>query len=193
MNHLSFEMLNMYLDNELDEPTRASVEAHLATCSACQRELAELQAIFAELIALPAAPLPIDLAPVVVEQIKPAPRRAIPLWGLLAAQVVFIVMLAMWLVPMLTSWTSTVSMSLPTVQTVPSVEALERWLNSPELPPVLIERLHTLETTIPGPLAAITPEQWAISIAVAVVLWLVGSWLSLTGLPRDSKRSQEAV
>ena len=51
MNHLTDELLNEYLDNELAD--RTQVEKHLAECADCARRLAALQALFTELVSLP--------------------------------------------------------------------------------------------------------------------------------------------
>ncbi len=47
------ELLSAYLDGELSETERATLEEHLATCPECQRTLAELQQIRTLLRALP--------------------------------------------------------------------------------------------------------------------------------------------
>lgn len=51
MNHLTDELLNEYLDNELTD--HALVEQHLSTCADCAARLADLQALFTELDSLP--------------------------------------------------------------------------------------------------------------------------------------------
>jgi anti-sigma factor RsiW len=60
MNHLTDELLNEYLDNEL--ANRAPVEQHLSTCADCAARLAVLQALFAELDSLPEETLPHNIA-----------------------------------------------------------------------------------------------------------------------------------
>lgn len=53
--HLTTEQLSASLDGQLSEREARLVEAHLADCSACQRELAELRQTVALLQAIPAA------------------------------------------------------------------------------------------------------------------------------------------
>lgn len=55
MTHLSDELLNEYLDNELSD--RIQAEAHLAVCEDCAARLAALQALFNEIESLPEVPL----------------------------------------------------------------------------------------------------------------------------------------
>ena len=65
-----FADLNAYIDGALDPQARARVDAHLATCAACQARVAELRATARLITALPA----------------PAPRRSlvprvsVPVW-----------------------------------------------------------------------------------------------------------------
>ena len=53
MNHLSENLLNEFLDDELTAKARAEVETHLTGCSECQASLEELRGLFAELKQLP--------------------------------------------------------------------------------------------------------------------------------------------
>jgi hypothetical protein len=45
--------LSAYIDDELTSPQRAEVEAHLASCSDCQRELLEIKTLVTGVVALP--------------------------------------------------------------------------------------------------------------------------------------------
>lgn len=56
--HLDPEWLSAYLDDEVSESERALAERHLATCAACQQELASLRHTAALFRRLPPAPLP---------------------------------------------------------------------------------------------------------------------------------------
>jgi len=60
MNHLTDELLNEYLDNELADSTQ--VETHLAECADCVGRLAAFQALFTELDSLPEVTLSKSLA-----------------------------------------------------------------------------------------------------------------------------------
>jgi hypothetical protein len=65
------DQLSAYLDGELGDAERRSLEAHLATCADCRRELAELRTTVALLRRLPEAAPPRSLRVAV-----PAPRPA---------------------------------------------------------------------------------------------------------------------
>lgn len=73
------ERLSAYLDSELATSERAGVQAHLADCEQCQRELAALRQTRDLLRALPAPALPrafaLPLSP------SPSERRAMPAWS----------------------------------------------------------------------------------------------------------------
>jgi predicted anti-sigma-YlaC factor YlaD len=52
MNHLSENLLNEFLDNEIAEETRLEVEAHISGCLECRKRMEELRALFVELTQL---------------------------------------------------------------------------------------------------------------------------------------------
>jgi len=60
MNHLTDELLNEYLDNEIAD--RAMIESHLAACPDCAARLSSLESLFAELESLPEVTLTRPLA-----------------------------------------------------------------------------------------------------------------------------------
>jgi anti-sigma factor RsiW len=74
--HLDDEQLNAWLDDALDAAARQRMEAHLRDCAACTGQLAELQALQAELRALPDAPLTRDLSANVLLQLASRHQRA---------------------------------------------------------------------------------------------------------------------
>ncbi len=45
MKHLSFSELSLYIDGELDDEKKKEIEAHLAVCDKCRKELALLKGI----------------------------------------------------------------------------------------------------------------------------------------------------
>jgi hypothetical protein len=73
--HLELELLSAYLDNEVSQAERARVEAHIATCDACHRELESLRYIVSLLQRLPVAPAPRTFY-VTEAMLEPEPRRA---------------------------------------------------------------------------------------------------------------------
>lgn len=52
-DHPSVERLNAFVEHGLDESERAGVDAHLAACSRCREEVAELGSLFMALSELP--------------------------------------------------------------------------------------------------------------------------------------------
>ena len=62
MNHLTDELLNEYLDNELAPAGRAQAEEHLAECADCAARLSALEALFKEIESLPELELTHSLA-----------------------------------------------------------------------------------------------------------------------------------
>ncbi|MGC8782707.1 MAG: anti-sigma factor family protein, partial [Anaerolineae bacterium] len=57
-NHLHSEELSAYLDGQVRPAERRRIEAHLAGCAACRRELASLRQTVALVRALPRVPVP---------------------------------------------------------------------------------------------------------------------------------------
>jgi Putative zinc-finger len=53
-DHPSADSLGAYLDNDLSHPDKTDLEAHLRTCEACQRALADLKSFREELLQSPA-------------------------------------------------------------------------------------------------------------------------------------------
>jgi len=71
------ERLSAYLDDMLDADERAELEAHLATCDTCQRQLAELRQVRALLRAMPQPALPRSFAlPVEEESAAAVPAQS---------------------------------------------------------------------------------------------------------------------
>mgnify|MGYP002625936686 CR=1 FL=1 len=97
MKDFNEDLLHEYLDGTLDDETRQAVEAHLANSPAAQAQLAELEALFSRLDALPELPLARDLAAVVVTEIGQETAVSTPLprwlWGLLLGQALIALLL----------------------------------------------------------------------------------------------------
>lgn len=62
-NHIPEELLNEYLDNALDAPTRREIETHIAICTECRLALDELRLVYIALENMQDAPLPHNLIP----------------------------------------------------------------------------------------------------------------------------------
>ena len=90
--HLTTEALNGFLDGFLDPDEIPFVERHLAACDACSARLAELQAVFAGLGALPEIALERDLSAAVLAAIQPPLRLPARLkWGMIAQAAITLV------------------------------------------------------------------------------------------------------
>jgi anti-sigma-K factor RskA len=76
--HPSDETLNEYLDNALDAPARANVDAHLAGCSQCTAQLEMWRALFSELDTLTEEPLARDLSAGVLARLPLVQPRVQP-------------------------------------------------------------------------------------------------------------------
>jgi anti-sigma factor RsiW len=83
--HPSEQVLNMYLDEELNTGERGQVKAHLAACAVCRAELQALQQLFVALEGLEVDPTPApDLVPGVLARVRPR-RHTIGLRWLIPA------------------------------------------------------------------------------------------------------------
>jgi hypothetical protein len=180
-NHLSEEMLNMYLDGELSKGERDCVETHLATCEACCSELLELQTLFGALDELAPAPAP-NLVPGVLDQIRPR-RKVAELWpwSIPALQTATALTLLVW------GWTrlvgywgiavDTVSFARPRdTWTWVSGWAAERWTalyGWLDVGRFEFQRWSIRLPTFSG--LHLSPTQLAVLCALLAALWLVGN------------------
>lgn len=164
MGHLGDEVIDEYLDGELTPEGRAALEAHLAECAGCRGALAEARALYAAFTAVPVEPLAVDLAPRVLRRIEPG-VRARQRWlvaGMLAAQGLVALVLALWLAPLL------VARYLPEAKwTGVEWSAVGGWLPSGG-----------------GALGVLGPLQWALVVVGMAVVCLVGNWLIVVGAGR---------
>ncbi len=95
-----FELLNAYLDGELNPQQRRKLEAHLESCPECQAELDALETLSGTLaeVPLPEFTSPEQLAANVVLQLprKPVQGSASPKWGEVAWWLAPVGLLAAW-------------------------------------------------------------------------------------------------
>lgn len=184
MDKFNDELLQEYLDGTLDDQTRRAVAAHLARSPEARAQLAELEALFSSLDALPELPLGTDLSVAVVTAIgretaasttlsagvaRPLPRWV---WGLLLGQMAVAALLLGRVLPSLldglgigraitTDWLATVQMSLL------------GWVNEFWLGVTAVWQQPNLPTfSIDLPTA-----QWALLFGLALVVWLAGNRL----------------
>lgn len=175
MEEFSEDLLHEYLDGTLDAETRQAVAAHLAKSPEARAQLAELEALFGNLDALPELPLATDLSARVVAKIgQETAVSKLPrwVWGLLVAQVVIALLLLgnVW-APLLdrlangrllvAEWMS--SIQLPTLAFLDAFwAAVTAVWQQPNLPTF----------TFDLPIA-----QWALLFGLALIVWLAGNRL----------------
>jgi len=173
MNHLTDEILNEYLDNELAD--RAPVEKHLATCADCAARLAALQALFAELDSLPEETLSHDIAahfvpsPHLPATLPRSLRLAVTLQAALA--VIAIIIAA----PFVTEYVSPylISLQMPSFTEI-LFQAESQWV-------AWLDALSQFQMpTLPEfPFVELSSLYIAIALGGASILWLVGNGLLL--------------
>jgi len=73
-NHISTDLLQTYLDQELDQTRLLEVESHLDQCPSCQAELSRLEGVFTRLESLPALKLDKDISSSVLAKLREEPR-----------------------------------------------------------------------------------------------------------------------
>ncbi|MCC6602660.1 MAG: zf-HC2 domain-containing protein [Anaerolineae bacterium] len=184
MDKFNDELLQEYLDGTLDDETRRAVEAHLARSPEARAQLAELQALFASLEALPELPLTTDLSVAVVTAIgretaasttlsagvaRPLPRWV---WGLLLGQVAVAVLLLGRVWSALVDWWGT-GQAIATDWLATVQMSLLGWVNEFWLGVTAVWQQPTLPTlSIDLPTA-----QWALLFGLALVVWLAGNRL----------------
>ena len=69
--HPNNETFQGYLDNELTQPERRQVEAHLRLCPTCEAELTQLRSLFHSIESIPSENLAADLVPGVMAAVQP--------------------------------------------------------------------------------------------------------------------------
>ena len=186
MNHLPPEVFDLYLDDRLDPAERAAVEAHLAACSDCQRELNALRALAARLDALPIEPMPVDLTTLVLRRIAPAPRPWLHRAGaaLLIAEAIAVAALAFWFGAL-----STLSITaIGEPSTLDPSNLLVTWLGL-----LAVDPLPMLDDLLgAAPVASLLPttSDSAPLLVVAAAIWLLGNRLLLIGPTRASGRER---
>jgi|GEM_PF-6656671 len=181
MNHLSFDVLNLYLDNQLEFSERAELERHLVVCSVCQDDLAQLRMLFTKLQMLSIEPIPVDLTATVLQRIEPPARKLTYTWLILVFQVIS---------------TTIIAVQINSIYTIWIINRLENWLFAPinistssinewfdnqtiYLQEMFIEGLQGLRT-LQGELPIVdSPQQLIVTLLILGIIWLVGNQLML--------------
>ncbi len=179
MTHISDNLLNEYLDQQLDTAVHERLTAHLTTCNDCQLRLSEAEQLFATLDALPEIPLMGDLSRQVVARLtaefkpRPLPRWIFPV---IVLQMIGALALSIWLWPVIGSALETVGREIPQVagQLLPEL-SLSQLLN-----PLInsFDRLSDLGETL-SPDFSLPIYQGFLIIGLALIFWLAGSGLVL--------------
>ncbi len=69
--HPNNETFQGYLDNELTQPERRQVEAHLRLCPTCEAELTQMRSLFHSIESIASENLAADLVPGVMAAVQP--------------------------------------------------------------------------------------------------------------------------
>ena len=173
MNHLTDELLNEHLDNELTD--RAQVEEHLSICEDCAARLAALQALFTELNSLPEENLSHNIAarfvpsPSLPAALPRSLRLAVTLQAALA--VIAIIIAAPFMMEFASPYLGTVQMPSFTEIIFQAQLQWTTWLDI----------LSTLQIpTLPEiPVIEMSGLYIALTLAGVSMLWLVGNGLLL--------------
>ncbi len=117
--HIEPELLSAYLDNELSDEERRTIEAHVRTCAECRRELAELQWTASLLAQLPEVrePRPFYVRRTDLEPARPRWQTWLATWRPLfrvASYAGTVVVLFLLLLDVLMTNTPSMDVSMPT-------------------------------------------------------------------------------
>lgn len=173
MNHLTDELLNEYLDNELAD--RAQVEEHLSACADCAARLTALQILFTELDSLPEETLSHNIAARFLP--RPSLPAALPrsLRLTVTLQAVIAIVAMVFAAPFVMQFLSPylVAVQMPSF-TEMVIQAQSQWM-------IWLDALSTFQMpTLPQlPPLEISTIMLAITLAGVSMLWLVGNGLLL--------------
>lgn len=179
MQEFNEDYLHEYLDGTLDEETRRMVEAHLASSQEARAQLAELEALFSSLAALPELPLTADLSAAIEAEIgqetaasKPLPRW---LWGLLLGQVLIAALLLGTVWSSLLGWWGT-SQAIATDWLATAQLSFMNWMSEFWMGVTAVWQqpaFPTFSFDLPA-------AQWALLFGLALIVWLAGNRLMFT-------------
>lgn len=176
MKHLDSTTLNLYLDDALDAHARAQADAHLLSCAACQRELAELQALTASFDAWRAEPIPHDISASVLTRIGSRPAPAwVSRWGavVLGVQALIVALVLAWLLPMAVRMVSGLPFELVPTLDVGGAANFVASLSA-----------------MPLPFPAVAPWILIAALVGSGVVWVVGNRLLLQSVNYKQEASQ---
>lgn len=174
--HLDDDMLNAWLDRELDADARARTATHLSTCASCAERLSALQTLHVRLQALPDARLERDLSAGVLARLRSNQRAAQapePLsrgWRFVTALQMLAVALALaWFAPMV------IEIGLPTLRRAQAV------IDFGAIGASIVNVLDAAQAIrVPMPIAL--PEINATHLwTVAIGLWAIVNAVTLLG------------
>jgi anti-sigma factor RsiW len=174
MNHIEEFELHEYLDDEIAPPRRAAVDAHLATCADCRRQLTNLRDLFAVIESISNEAPTHDLSPAVVATLQRVPDPLPAPWRLLTGQILVagLALAFVWgfvdqaiapltnlqLAPNLfTEWRAALTVGQQVFQN--SAAEIERWRN----------------ITDADWLPVLSPVAWTALLGIAALLWLGGT------------------
>jgi anti-sigma factor RsiW len=179
MREFNEDLLHEYLDGTLDNKTRQAVEAYLANSPAARAQLAELQALFSRLDALPELPLTTDLSAAIVAEIGQETAVSTPLprwlWGLLLVQVLIALLLLGNVWASLLDWLGN------------GRQLAAEWIKTIQPPTLAFFEQFWAEVTavwqqpnLPNLTIDLLTSQWALLFGLALIVWLAGNRLLFT-------------
>jgi len=189
MSHVLPELIERYLDADLEPGEQLAVEQHLSGCAVCRDELGRQRALFEELAGLaPLAP-PLDLAPLVLARITPAARWPARAWGALAMQAAVCLALAFWVATSVEVWLASLgaALVLPPLALEPAMFA--GWARA--FGASAADAWARLGALTLGPLATVAPVQWALLLGCSALIWLLGNGVLLGTLGERGRRETE--
>jgi predicted anti-sigma-YlaC factor YlaD len=181
-HHLSEEILNMYLDEELSAVEREGIEAHLAICEMCRTEAKASRDLFTALTKVADVPAP-NLAPGVLAHIRPRRRLAALRWLAPMFQGAAATALIAWSWARLIDHLNAIAGSLPIDGLgIPWDEftgwAMGQWSTLSIWPDAFLSTLQDLSTRFSTDLGFTLPQVALLGITAAA-LWLIGNALLL--------------
>jgi predicted anti-sigma-YlaC factor YlaD len=188
--HLSQEVLELYLDGELDPAVLRAVKTHLDDCVECQREFRTMQSLFQAIESIPEEPFEHDLSQKVIASLRS--QRSIPqpiLWlALVEIAAVFGILVFSW---PLTQYTARLSLILNTLEI----------LSVTRLIPIITEFRSDLigflgqvplgveiPTTVSG--LVLPVFAWTVIILSGVVVWFAMNGLLLSNIETRERRAR---
>jgi anti-sigma factor RsiW len=189
-NHVPDDAFHLYLDGELAEHRRMTVEKHLEQCGACLQRFEVWRDLYSQLERLPETPLERDLTGPVLAAIQ-SPRRARAQWGVWLVQGAAIVLLLIFGTTWVRQGWRQIAVRVP-------IWTASEWLEGALVSAMrLLRSVENLLASI-GPALMPDVSEWPVVPAADIWIWalligggllgIVGNrWLLLRGARSDRR------